>query len=206
MSFIVPILVFEILTGKTLVQHREILKKSGRKTLLITLLLLLLSSFIANGNSYDPVLAIMSVTGSLLIIAVLYRLSKGIDITQLVPGIKGFRVLCMYLLLLHTLTFIFLLPERIPTTIAPYISIIFFYIIAIALLSRSGKRTVQIIQLEDQDYSPRNFVIFIPVLILVVTVACLVPNISTNVLMITYFSLIVTGIIMFVSVVRNILN
>lgn len=31
MSFIVPILVFEILTGKTLVQHSEILKRSGRK-------------------------------------------------------------------------------------------------------------------------------------------------------------------------------
>jgi hypothetical protein len=206
MSFIVPILVFEILTGKTLVQHSEILKRSGRKTIVITLLLILLSSFIANGNGFDPVLAIMSVAGSLLIIAVLYRLSKGTDIAQLVPGKRGFRVLCLYLLALYMITFMFLLPERIPTTIAPYISIICFYMIAIALLSRSEKGIVQIIQLEDKDYSPRNFVMFIPVLILAVIIACLVPNISTNVLMLTYFSLIITGTVMFVSVVRNIIK
>ncbi|MCD4806627.1 MAG: hypothetical protein K8R13_03500 [Methanococcoides sp.] len=206
MSFIVPILVFEILTGKTLGQHSEILKRSGRKTIIITLLLILLSSFIANGNGFDPVLAIMSVAGSLLIITVLYRLSKGTEIAQLVPGKRGFRVLCVYLLLLYIVTFIFLLPERIPTTIAPYLSIIFFYAIAIALLSRSGKENVQIIQLDTKDYSPRNFIMFIPILILAVTIACFVPNISTNVLMLTYFSLIITGTAMFLMVARNILK
>jgi len=204
MSFIVPILVFEMLTGKILVQHSEILKRSGRKTIVITLLLILLSSFIANGNGFDPASAIVSVAGSLLIIAILYRLSKGTDITQLVPGKMGFRVLCLYLLVLYIVTFIFLLPERIPATILPYLSIICFYVIAIALLSRSEKGTLQLVQLEDKDYSPRNFVMFIPVLILAVIIACLVPNISTNVLMLTYFSLIITGTVMFLIVARNI--
>ncbi|MDA0525810.1 hypothetical protein [Methanococcoides alaskense] len=41
---------------------------------------------------------------------------------------------------------------------------------------------------------------------LAVTVACLMPSISTNMLKIPYFSLIVTGIIMFVSVNRNVLK
>lgn len=101
MSIIVTILVFEILTGKTLVQHSEILKRRDRKTIVITLLVILLSYLITNGNGFDPVLAIMSIAGSLPIIAVLYRLSKGTDIAQLVPEKRGFRVLCLYLLALY---------------------------------------------------------------------------------------------------------
>ncbi|MCD4703238.1 MAG: hypothetical protein K8R64_02890 [Methanosarcinaceae archaeon] len=206
MSFIVPIFVFEILTGKALVQHTPILKKSCRKTIVICMFLILVSSFIANGNGFDLISANMAVGGSLLIIAGLHRLSKGVDMTRLVPGRRGFTLLSGYLLLLYIVTFIFLLPERIPTTLTPYLSIVASYVIVIALLVRSGEGTVQTVKLDTNTYSTRNVIMFIPVLIFAVIMACSVPEISMNVLMVTYFSLMVLGMTLFGIVTRNVLK
>ena len=206
MSFIVPIFVFEILTGKALVQHTPILKKSCRKTIVICMFLILVSSFIANGNGFDLISANMAVGGSLLIIAGLHRLSKGVDMTRLEPGRRGFTLLSGYLLLLYIVTFIFLLPERIPTTLTPYLSIVASYVIVIALLVRSGEGTVQTVKLDTNTYSTRNVIMFIPVLIFAVIMACSVPEISMNVLMVTYFSLMVLGMTLFGIVTRNVLK
>lgn len=204
MSFIVPILVFELLTGMTLDGHLSILEKGRRKTLTIALFLILISSFIANGNGFDHVSANLSVVGSLLLIAILAKNVKNISITDIIPKKKGFALLSIYLFLLYVLTFIFLLPERIPTTIIPYLSIFAFYAIAIILLARSKRTSVSIIETSYVDvYSKRNITLFAVVLMIGVNVACSIPQISMGTLMLTYMLLNGVGIIMFFTVIRR---
>ena len=76
MSFIIPILVFEILTKKVFKDHESILIKTTKKTILITLFLISISTFIANGNGFDLLSSNASLIGTLLIISVLYYLTK----------------------------------------------------------------------------------------------------------------------------------
>ncbi|WP_135644142.1 hypothetical protein [Methanococcoides vulcani] len=125
MSFIVPTLVFEILTGKVLTGHEFILERTRRKTSMIVFFLILISTFIANGNQFDLVSANISLIGTLSIIAVLYKFTKDSDLSYLELGKRSFKLLGSYLILLYIVTFLYLLPERITTTILPYISILY---------------------------------------------------------------------------------
>ncbi|KGK97632.1 hypothetical protein LI82_12690 [Methanococcoides methylutens] len=97
MSFIVPILVFEILTGKVLTTHEIILERTKRKTAILVLFLILISTFIANENQFDLVSANISLIGTLLIIAVFYRLTKISDLNSLELGKRSFKLLVGYL-------------------------------------------------------------------------------------------------------------
>ena len=111
-----------------------------------------------------------------------------------------------YLLLLYAVSFISLLPERIPTTLTSYLSIMTFYGIVIALLVRSGKGKVLAVKLDTNTYSTRNVIMFIPVLIFAINMACSIPRVSMNVLTVTYFSLMIVGLMLFAIVTRNILK
>ena len=74
MSFVLPILVFEILTKKVLYGHESILRKSTKKTTLVSLFLILISTFIANGNGFDLISSNASLIGTFLIILGLFYL------------------------------------------------------------------------------------------------------------------------------------
>ncbi|WP_135613253.1 hypothetical protein [Methanococcoides sp. AM1] len=204
MSFIVPILIFEILTGKVLTTHELILERTRRKTAILALFLILVSTFIANGNQFDLTSANISLTGTLVIIAVLYKFTKDSDLTSLKLEGRSFKLLEGYLITLYVITFLYLLPERIPTTILPYTSIIVFYAIPVILILRSAKKKEKLEILGNCSYSSRNLIIFIPLLILAVNIACFVPAISLSVLSITYILLSAIGVVLFLWVIYNI--
>ncbi|MDY6966681.1 MAG: hypothetical protein SVM80_12095 [Halobacteriota archaeon] len=86
MSFVLPILVFEILTKKVLGGHESFLRKSTKKTILVSLFLILISTFVANGNGFDLISSNSSLIGTFLIILGLYyftNLSKKADLKSL---------------------------------------------------------------------------------------------------------------------------
>lgn len=206
MSFILPILVFEILTKKVLKGHESILIKTTKKTILITLFLISISTFIANGNNFDLLSSNASLIGTLLIISGLYYLTKKADLKSLELRKVSFILLTMYLTLLYVATFFYLLPEKIPTAIVPYISIIAFYVIPIILILKSDKTTIEINTLEGDSYSINDLVKFMIITILAVNIACFIPNISAGILAITYYSLAIIGTITFVIIVYNTLK
>ncbi|OYT53776.1 MAG: hypothetical protein B6U72_04850 [Candidatus Altiarchaeales archaeon ex4484_2] len=206
MSFILPILVFEILTRKVLTGHEPILIKTTRKTVLITLFLILISTFIAKGNGFDPVSANCSLIGTLLIISGLCYLTKEADLTSLDLGNTGFILLTIYLFLLYVATFFYLLPERIPTAIASYTSIISFYVISILLLIKSNKTTTEINTLKEDSYSITDLIKFMVITVITVNIACLIPDISTGILAITYLSLTFMGTIISTIIVYDVLK
>ncbi len=203
MSFILPILVFEILTKKVLKGHESILIKTTKKTILITLFLISISTFIAKGNGFDLLSSNASLIGTLLMISGLCYLTKKADLKSLELKKPGFILLTIYLIALYIVTFFYLLPERMPTTIAPYIPIIAFYVIPIILIFKSNKTITEINTLKEDSYSTTDLIKFTIITILAINTACLIPDISTGIMAITYFSFAFMGTIMFAIIVYN---
>jgi len=204
MSFITPVLVFELLAKKIHISHASILTKTTKKTFLISLFLILISTFIANGNKFGIISSNISILGSLLIIIFFYYLSRKTDLKIFEFGIRGFIVLSLYLALLYVVTFLFLLPERIPNTFMPYISIIVFYLIAMILFIKTKTTDIELISADENKYSIRDFSLFAILTIIGTNVASVFSEISLVVLTVTYFTLQFVGIIIFAWVIYKI--
>jgi hypothetical protein len=205
MSFILPVLALEILTTTALTGHVSVLRKTRKKTVLILLFLLSTSTFIANGNAFDPVSSTLSLGGTLLVVFGFYALSKKADIRSLELGRQGSILAGGYLILLYLVTFFFVLPERIPRTVMPYVTILAFYAVTIIVILRSRPAPRELITPTD-CYASKDFAVFMILLLIVVTLACIIPSISMVVLGVTYYLLTVIGIILFVRVIYTSLS
>lgn len=69
MSFILPILVFEILTGRVLKSH--VIKKSNIKTIILFVAAVTVAAYNTNGSQFNIILSNIAVIGSMLIILLL---------------------------------------------------------------------------------------------------------------------------------------
>lgn len=206
MSFVIPVLVFQILTGTAFSGHVTILQKSRRSLIVVLIAILLSSSFIANGNSFNIVSANISVLGTLLLIFVTRKLAAGSNIQFLHFSKKYFRIVAAYLVILYVATFVFLLPEKIPITLIPYIPIILSYIIVVTLLLRSKESSSSLETLHGNSYSAKDVFVLSIVLLLGVNFACLAPSVSTALLTVTYLSLVVAGPILFLKVCSQLIR
>lgn len=197
MSFIIPILVFEILTGKVHESHFNLLKKSKKKTTLIIIMLILLSSFIANGNGFNIISANSAFIGTMALIAGLYFLSKEADLKTFEFGRKSFIGICIYLGLLYVVTFLFLLPERIPTDIASYTAIIAFYMIAIFLFVNSKPSKFKFNNLEKDQYGIKELLIFSGITLVAINITSSLQTLGYPMMIVTYVGLTIFGAILF---------
>jgi hypothetical protein len=200
MSFIVPILVFQVLTGKIFTGHADYLRKTRKSSSILFVCILLFSTFIANGNSFNFISANISVLGTLLLVFLVYRVSKDRDIMSLHFKKVYLRLIVIYLIVLYIVTFVLFLPERIPVTLTPYISVLLFYAIPLIVISKSEISDICLVELPDNSYSVKDLARYSLLLVLAVNFACLVPSVSTTVLGMTYFSMVFAGIVLFLAV------
>lgn len=205
-SFILPILVYEILTGKVIVEHTQILTKSLKKTLIITLFLILLTSFIINGNQFNAIFANIALIGSILIVFVLYLLAKKSDIKSFEFGILGFLIVTVYLVLLYLISFHSIEPQKNPSNPTSYLIIVIFYLIALFFVLISGKSKNEVIERNKSMYSKFDLIIFAVISIVALNVAFVFAGISPIILSITYYLLTVIGIIVFFAMCRKALK
>lgn len=206
MAFILPILIFEILTGQVFEAHTSILRKSARKTKLVILFLILISAFIVNGNGYNLLSANLSLIGTLFIVSGLYYSVKSSNIKVFEFSKISFAMVTMYLLLLYTGTFLLLHPGRIPHSLVPFISIIIFYALFIFIIRRSKKVETEFVQLNKEHYTIGDLKKFALITIVAVNVVAVVPVISMYIFSFTYFAIALTGTILFATVVYKILK
>jgi len=197
MSFIMPILVFEILTGKVLTVHTSILQKTKAKKILLMIGVVLIGTFIANGNQYNLLYSNISLLGTLLLVVLTYLPSRKYDLSSFEFGNLGFVVITMYLVLLYVIMFLFALPERIPRMVLPYLSILVFYSLVILLILKSPRRSAELVQSDESMLSPRNLLLLAALLVIVMNIECLVPDVSSVLLVGTYFLLAAVGIVLF---------
>lgn len=201
MSFIAPILVFEILTGQALQSHVHILQKSTKKTRTVVVFFALVSTFVALGNGFNLVLANLSLIGTLLLIVGLHARAKGSALTALALGKTGARRVAAYLVLLYVGSFFVLMPENLPRTALPYLSIIAFYVFLGVMLRRSRPVEDALIPLDETAYSLRDLRRLAGITVVAVNVAVLIAPISAVVMALTYVGLVGGGTVLFVAVV-----
>ncbi|MFH0873735.1 MAG: hypothetical protein V1846_02735 [Candidatus Komeilibacteria bacterium] len=206
LSFMAPLLLFELLSGHIIMSHEKIFKKSIRKTSLIIIFLICISTYIAYGNRFNLLSANFSVLGSLLLI---WFLSRGI--TKVNLKIFDFRrgrflIITSYLLVQYVGSFILLRQEYIPRTILPYISILAFYFMSILLLAKSKKSDLGFISANENHYSGKDLVIFSFILLAAVNAACLMSNISAILFIASYLVFMAIGTALFFTTVYKILR
>lgn len=197
MAFILPVLIFEILTGKIFSEHQSILTKSSKKTTFIIFSIILASALLASGNKFDVISSNFVLLGSLSIVSLFYFFSRNSDVKIFELPKKSFIAITIYLIILYVSTFILFLPEKTPKTITPYLSIFIFYGLFIFLFKSSKTTGVEIVEVSSASYSKKDLVKFSGIAFLSVNFACLFQVISQKILIISYLSLVPAGIICF---------
>ena len=201
-SFILPVLTYQIISNNIIEEHKNILKKTNKKTYIIYLFLAMISSFIAFGNQFDPISANLSVIWTLILIIIFSYFSKDKDINSLNLEKKWFILTTIYILLLYIITFFNLLPERIPSYFLAYFSIIISYIFFIYLF----KKTKKINNIKNNNnilYSKKDLYRFILFLIVMVNIVSIFQESSYVIFTISYLLFTIIWIILFLMILYN---
>jgi hypothetical protein len=140
MSFIVPILVLERMSGeeRILRGHRSWLVTTRRNWLVAFFLVAMSSTFLAFGAKGRMLAAAGSILGSVAIMGLLYRLvlrrgAGQFSLQSLKLERRSLGMLIAYVVMLYVLGFFFLLPERIASAPTILLTVV-FYGVVVALL------------------------------------------------------------------------
>jgi hypothetical protein len=215
LAFVIPILIFESfaksqdstlkLESRIFISHLPYLNKKKKKTLLFALFLVLAgSAFLSLNTGYNLYVAVIAILGSIGLIFLFYKIStkkcaNNFSIYSLKLGKKGFTIIIIYILLLYIITFFILLPERIPTSIIPFLIIICFYVF-IGFMLRISKPIdeVNIEIIDDIETYDSNFFFKLFGLFLVLTIIfCLIQIIGLIVALLIFLSLFIIGPVLF---------
>lgn len=210
MSFILPILAYQFLTGYVISNHSKYLLQSRMRIIVIILYCITFSSFVANGNGFNLVSANLSLLGTGLLILLLKKLhkasrnklpgiqtdSKNADINTIILKKRGFILTTIYLALLYIISFIYLLPERIPTSILPYITVFGAYIFAIFVITKSKASEYKLEMINNsKSFSKKQVGTLFGIVLLMTNLYCLLSFIGPAVLMVTYLAATIAGVV-----------
>ena len=216
LAFVMPILVFESfaksqnsdieLESRIFISHLPYLEKNKKKSLLFAIFLVLAGSAILSFNTgYNLLIAAIAILGSIGLIFLFFKISSkkssnNFSIYSLKLGNKGLSIVIIYLVILYIGFFFFLLPERIPTSIVPFLIIIGFYITIGVMLRISKPIDETKIEIMDdiETYDSNFFFKLFGVLLVLTIIFCLVPIIGFLVAIMIFLSLFVIGPVLFV--------
>jgi len=216
LAFIMPILVYESFTlsnesplpleKKIFISHLPYLKKGKKKFLYFYLFLILTGATILSFNTgYNVVVAAIAIIGSIGLIYLFYKLSNkknpnSFSIYSLRLGKKGLIIVFIYIGLLYLITFFVLLPERIPTSIVPFLVIIGFYAF-IGIMLRISKPTdeTRFEELDETEiYNSKFFFKLYGILLILTIVFCLIPPIAIIFTIIIFIGIFLIAPIFFI--------
>jgi len=223
-AFVLPILVFEVFAltngsgrGRILSSHLSALKKKQRLFAFLTFAILLGAGFLSINTGHNVIITDLAILGNLSIILLLYKIARRkpdvFSISSLQLGKKGFTIVAIYLLLLYVLSFLFLVPNKIPTSPLPVFIIIGFYAFIAFLIKMSPPvhETTNIeVNAAGGTFSVKLFFAFCLLHLLLTTIFCVVPQIGLSIALTLNIALYLGGPFIFtyfvVSLFRNIEN
>lgn len=216
LAFIMPILVYESfalsnesplpLEKKIFISHLPYLKKGKKKFLFFYLFLILTGATILSFNTgYNVVIAAIAIIGSIGLIYLFYKLSNkknpnSFSIYSLRLGKKGLTIVFIYIGLLYLITFVVLLPERIPTSIVPFLIIIGFYVF-IGVILRISKPTdeTRFEEINESEiYNSKFFFKLYGFFLILTIVFCLIPPIAIIFAIIIFIGIFIIAPIFFI--------
>ena len=193
-AFVLPILVFEVLTlpndsigDGILPSHLTSLKKNRRILAFLTFAILLGASFLSINTGHNVAIADLAILGNLSIIFLLYRIARrkqnAFSISSLQLKKKGLTIVTIYLILLYVLSFLLLVPDKTPTSPLPVLIIIGFYAFIAFLIKMSPVHETTNIEANATEgtFSTKSFFVFCLLHLLLTTIFCIVPQIGLSV-------------------------
>ncbi len=196
MSFILPVVTFQWLTGAELiVDHHRFLRFSSSKFLLFVVLAATISSFLASGSGFDALSANAAFLGSVGLVFVFAKGARGVELSDLLFGRKGSTALIALMALTYVIWFFFVLPERLPSEPIAYLSIGIGYLVAIYLFLRIKPKGNQ--ETDHAEMKTGHGVILLGVYFVSLNVWLANPETASNVLALLYLALYGAGTLFF---------
>jgi hypothetical protein len=170
---------------------------------ILAVVAIILGSFIANGNQFNPISVVVSVGGTILIIYGLIRVTTLKTINEIQMTRRGLIISGIYLIVLYSATFFFIRPELIPVTLTPYLTIGVWYLIGVHYVKRSSQIDSGTSTVSNDLYSRKDLLQLLSVLVASAVIWSFVPEIAQLVLALGYIGIVIAGIILFFSAVRS---
>jgi len=218
MSFIAPLVVFEVFSfpffdrsensEKQVLFSHVVLLKRNKRNLIVAVFLTIFGAAISTINfNFNIFTVSATVLISLLITLVLHRLCTTIgkncfSIHSLILRQLGFILVVIYLTSLYVFSYMFILPERIPSLITQLITLMLYAFIGLLLYfsgtSNSGEKGLdEVFSKKEKIFSPRDiwflfslfflfsFIFcFTPVLCFIIATCCLFTAIGSGAVLI----------------------
>ena len=192
MSFILPIIAFQKLTGKKLIaDHEQLIAKGRWRGIALLILVALLSSFLASGAQFDVVAANLAFGGSLIIVLALGLAARGATMESLLFNRFGNLVLTAIMAVGYLVWTMLVLPQNLPTDAQSYVSIAIAYLVAIFMFLTAQPKPNN--EAETEGFPRRYWVSLVTIYWVTLNFWLAVPDISTSVLSITYLALYGAG-------------
>lgn len=214
MSFIVPILVFEIVAVSIREQqdalqtafpsHMILLQRNKRSSVLFGLVFVGGAAFLSANSGLNVLAAALTVIVSLLMLALIVTLIRRrygghMSVYSLRLGSRGFSITTLYVLLLYLVTFPLLRPEGIPGPTTLLLTLCLYAFVALLIVmdpAREEKPAQQttpsrIITLRGIEYA-------FGALLLMIVVMCTVPAIDSVAGVLLYLMIVVSAPILFI--------
>lgn len=224
LAFVIPILVFESFAlsqdsqlkveQRIFTSHFDYLKKNNKKFFYFCLFLVLIGSvFLSFNSGFNLIVALIAVLGSIGLIYLFFKLSgrfnpNSFSIHSLRLGKLGLSIVFSYIILLYLVTFIFLLPERIPNSIFPFLFIIGFYVF-IGLMLRISKPIDETIRVNNEDeefYSAKFFFKIYGLMVGFIIIFCLIPIVGIIIGLTMFLGIFIIGPLFFLLFLKKALK
>ena len=214
MSFILPVLSFEALSGEKniLPGHRRLLAKT-RRNWLLALLVVTIGATCLSFNAKGNILATdVTIIGSVALIGALYwiaskKYGKQFSIESLRLGKIGMAILIAYLVLLYSLTFVFIFPERIapPITILLTLGVYAFIALLLYLNGQDGPAGSEA-GAGKGAFGLKEMAILLAVITALATLLCPLTPADYIVIIIVYFALYAASFALLILTIGSAIN
>ncbi|TFG31915.1 hypothetical protein EU527_11350 [Candidatus Thorarchaeota archaeon] len=215
-SFIVPILVFQVVAFSThkeetpvvYTSHLSVLSRTRRNFTLFGLIILSGSVFLSSALYYDMLVTLIAsfMNFAYLVLLIWFVTSwkqKRLSLQALRLGKTGLSIVIIYLIALYAIMFIALLPDRIPS-IGTILLTIDFYIIIFALIFLSPKDTRQTYELAEGLMKLKDIILGLALFVILSIAWCILAGLSQILSVVFYLWMIILAPILFIAAVGNV--
>ena len=201
MSFIVPIALYQLISGKVLPEFQSLLQYGKKKWRLILALVVGCGPIVATSHGFFAPAAWFTILGTFLMVALL-RKRQLVDIRALAVSRMGFWAYGILLTLLYLVTYPKLVPEGIPQTVEPIVVILLTYVVAVYLFARSQKATSTESVLGSEFFSWQQIRTVFLVFGVSVTIFSVLPPVAIIGISVWYIALMTGGVYIAVAALK----
>lgn len=185
MSFIMPVLIFQVLSGerRLLPGHVLMLAKNKTTWAIILLIVLIGASSLDTNAKWNVIVAVPTIIGSVLYILLFYYIASKkyaaqFSIRSLKLGKVGLAITALYLFVLYVWAFFSLLPERIPKLPTILLTLCFYGIVIAPLYFKKPDTAIETESPAVMMFDRKDAGMLLAILVILIIVLCAVPTVS----------------------------